>query len=208
MHGRSALLLVGVAFVSLAAACSSSEAVTGSPEDLPTASVPDTELEATGPVYPVTQAALDAMPEAQAAAVADGTVTESEFERAILALVACLEESGVEVTDFSTKAGSWSIAYASVDEESLQEDAIYLDCYSTHVQDVESYYFAERQPSAEEDAVQHEVDRTFMIGCLQRAGVDVADDAGMEEINSVGIVQDEPAWARCALRMNELAGRF
>jgi len=195
LSGLARGVLGATALVLVAAACSGSE-VTPAP--------PTPQVEAEVPVYPVSPAALDAMPEVQAAAIADGTVTEAEFERAVLALVACLEGSGLEVTDFSTKPGSWSIAYASPSRDGLQEEAIYSQCYAAHVEDVEVYYFAERQPTAQEDAAQHEADRIAMVECLQSAGVDISDDANSDEVDRL---QDDPDWIPCYFRMQELAGR-
>jgi len=201
------VVLAGIAFVLVAAACSNAESVTSSLGAGSTTSALDTELESETPLYPVSPAALDAMPEAQAAAVADGTVTEAEFERAVLALVACLEGSGLEVTDFSTKPGSWSIAYASPSEDSRQEEAIYSECYIAHVEDIESYYLAERQPTAAEDAAQHETDRIAMIECLQAAGVDISDDADEDQVRRVGKLEGAAAYGRCFAEVKERAGK-
>lgn len=171
---RLSMLLGAVLPLVMLAACTTTDAANGS-------SIPQ-----------ITPALLAAMPEAQAQILEDGSVDDSEFERAILGLVACLEATGFVVTDVSIDSTGWSLGYQSAFDDPAKDDAAYDICYTADVEHVEAYYLAERQPSAEE----RERERTGMIDCLHDAGIEVRDDADWGEIQSA-IPQDAASWVRC-----------
>ncbi len=142
---------------------------------------------------PISPALLAELPESQAQILADGAVSDSEFEQALLGLVACLGNSGLDVTELDIGPTEWSLAYRSGFDDPTKDEAAYGTCYETHVEHVEAHYLADRQPTAEE----REATRTAMIECLREANIEVHDDADWGEIDSTSS-KDYDGWLRCA----------
>ncbi len=132
------------------------------------------------------------LPPFQEAILHDGAVTSAEFESAVLATIACLEERGVVIVEFEIRGGGWSLAYESGPEDSTAADQIYEDCYEERLVFVEEGYLAGFDPPPE--AI--EAGRRAMVECLQEAGVDISDDATSTDIRAV-VDSDAATWFAC-----------
>ncbi len=147
---------------------------------------------------PIAPQALQGISPFQARILEDGVVGPEEWESAVLAMVACLEDRGVPVEDFEIRGGGWSIAYASVDEHDAGGDRIYDDCYQERLSAVEPYYLASFDPPAE--AI--EAGRRAMVECLQREGIEISDDAAESDFQSV-LDTDPGVWFMCRQEESE-----
>ena len=167
--------LIGVAGMLVLAACVGSSTAEG------------TEL---------TDAQLATMPASQQKILEDRRVTDAEFEGAVLALVSCLEDSGIQVVEFDTRPSGWSIAYGTPGGDTEVDTAVYERCYDESLSYVEQYYLAEREPTEQEKAKE----RAGMVDCLREAGLDIRDDAEWFEIQDLATV-DSQSYVRCLERV-------
>lgn len=144
----------------------------------------------------LTDAQIAALPEVQRRILADRQVTDAEFEEAVLAMVACLEESGIRVVEFDTRPAGWSIAYGAPGGDPQVESAVYDDCYDRSLAAVEPFYLAERGPTERERIEE----RTQFAACMREAGLDVREDAEWSELQELATV-DPQSYVQCMDRV-------
>ena len=104
----------------------------------------------------------------QQAALADGRVTEAEYERAVLETAQCMRDNGAESTTFRE---GWRIRLQGPGVDSLDAakdwGAINLRCFEQHSDDVEAVWMLQHQPSQQE----RDAARAALTVCLRAAGV-------------------------------------
>ena len=134
----------------------------------------------------------------QSEAIADGVITQAEYEKAVFATVQCLIDAGVRIVGepaYDEETGtrlSFEWDGGPTMEESLKTNELYFECKRTHSGAVESLWAAQNEPSeAELNAA-----RKALGDCLRIAGVPgVPPNPSSEDF--VPFIQ-HPAFEGCA----------
>ncbi len=104
----------------------------------------------------------------------DGFVSDAEWESAVLALIACMDEGGVRTVDYDTDPGGWSFAYTeAVPDSGVDVESVYADCYSGYVEGVEPVFLAQTGLTPREQ----ELVRVAIVACIRSEGIEIPDDA-------------------------------
>ena len=119
--------------------------------------------------------------EAQAPYLADGEVTPAEREAAFLAMVACMKERGVEVTDYELQPRGGESIFVASDLPEEAEDRVVRECRQEYYLAVAAVYARQHGPTAEEEA--REAKR--IAECMRERGVDVPDGLTFLEMNDI-----------------------
>jgi len=90
-------------------------------------------------IPPIAPSLLAAMPEVQAGILADESVSRSEFERAVLGLVSCLESSGLEVMNVDVDETGWLLGYKSGFDDPARDDADWGEIQAATPQDFHAW---------------------------------------------------------------------
>jgi len=180
------VVVVGVVLI-VAAACTRTDGTT--PPDLEfqrqIQAARDRELSA---------ALTDAPPE-QKEILRDGVVTFDEYERAVLATIACLRDAGVEVIDIRPSDDGTSIdfTYGGVPDEGADAlEEVFNRCWDRHVSYVADLYSIQnaRSPSETAEHVRQ------AARCMRAAGMEVPPEVSYQGLFDLVPSDPEPA-LRC-----------
>ncbi len=156
-------------------------------------------------ISPADQAILSASSSAQvAAALADGVVTDDEYQAAVKATRECLSGAGIALGDPTTTAdGSVMYEYggASAPDQHAQENASYDSCYQQNQRSIDVARSFREPPSPESI----EKSRVAFIACINAGGTSalavppttpMAPDTTTKQIFSMD--SSVAAWRECA----------
>ncbi len=116
--------------------------------------------------------------------LADGKVSRSEYERAFDAAVSCMRQQGLEVAGPHPVMGDRYLLYTVRDAPG--SDSIQATCDDEYLDFVRQVWTYQQTPTGEEaDRI-----RVEYVRCLQAQGLDVPDDATLDEID--GVALDHP----------------
>jgi hypothetical protein len=121
--------------------------------------------------------------EEQRPAIADGVVTATEYETAMLALAQCMTANGLAFyeephwDDSGSRIAFQYVGGASRDEAAASS-AIYESCRRQFSQEIEQIWQAQTTPSEQ----QLQQARAALGKCLQDAGFDLPDDPTSQEL--------------------------
>ncbi|HDL42290.1 MAG TPA: hypothetical protein ENG98_04675 [Actinobacteria bacterium] len=139
--------------------------------------------------------------------LSDGEVTIDELEKAVLATVQCMGESGVPVTDFEfdSESGEWGMSVAAGEvprtEAELEAlDAIESRCMNEYSIAVGSVFGFQNQPTPEE--LSAELARTAQ--CMREKGFEVPEGATREVMQDL-VGADRRIYGECRQSAQEQA---
>ncbi len=126
--------------------------------------------------------------EAQAPYLADGEVTPAEREAAFLAMVACMEDRGVEVTDYELQPRGGESIFVTSDLPEEAEDRIVRECRQEYYLAVAAVYARQHEPS-EREVAQH-LDRA--AECMRSRGLPIPAELpkGVPEYEAFAFLAD------------------
>lgn len=147
-----------------------------------------------------------ALPDAltfQSDILADGEVTFVEYERSVLATLACAESAGLEITGPILEADGYTYTYGyrgiDGDGNLLSDSVVFArfdPCYARYGELVDSVWFAQNVSSFR-DAPQELKDA--YVACFEEYGVVIARDAHITEFYRM--FQEVPAVEQCSDRV-------
>ena len=121
--------------------------------------------------------------EFQRTIVEDGTVDRSEYERAVLATIGCLEDSGVWVSDPaydpSTEVYSFDFGGAENDQEAELMEATYDRCYKQYQDLVDEVWAIQHAPTQQEEQAFY----GRILRCVAELGYDIDTDPTTDNLN-------------------------
>ena len=110
--------------------------------------------------------------EAQAPYLADGEVTQAEREAAFLAMVACMKDRGVEVTDYELQPRGGESIFVTSDLPEEAEDRVVRECRQEYYLAVAAVYARQHGPTLREIA--EHLERA--ADCMRSRGFSVPND--------------------------------
>lgn len=118
------------------------------------------------------------VPEPQREILADGTVTEVEYERAVLAMLQCLADNGVQHTAPVWVQGR-DRATLTFEMSSSGSDTVgvYDTCFVEYQREVEVAWVLQHAPSE----VERQARRAVVVQCMNERGYPIVDLAQMDE---------------------------
>lgn len=149
---------------------------------------------------------LGAADPSQATVLEDGVVTWAEHEAAIRQTADCLANAGVRV-ELQPAAGrkptglGFSVANL---EDGTSAEARLAECKAKHLNDIESVWVTQSQPSPPEFAQS----RSWFVACMQGRGLQTVGDREAQLLAWARSTEPDiiVAWARCASEQNAIFG--
>ena len=134
----------------------------------------------------------------------DGQLSFAEYEQAVLAALACMEEAGLDVEGPYPRSGDERFLDFRFGGEALAGEGPEAhagrvhetghSCMSDYLADVSRVWQAQHLLTPE----QREEQRGLVIQCLQDAGIEISTDAALEEVyQAAGEHHEDPAVTRC-----------
>ncbi len=137
---------------------------------------------------------LEDVPTFQRVILEDGEVTPAEYEKAVLATMACVADAGYDVVPprLDEQTGALYFFYESVvDDDGIDlADQEYEGCYDEYQERVDTLYFF----NAARVVDQRDISLEDIAQCLRAAGIeDVPDVPSAEYISEVAASFGQPA---------------
>lgn len=126
---------------------------------------------------------LEDASEFQRELIEDGIITFADYERAVYATVACLEERGVDVVEGPELTGRnvYQFTYAADDRE--QGPVVYWECYEEHQVVIDRVWAGTGQENPTEEELEEA--RAALEACLRGAGIDLPGGASSADFAAV-----------------------
>jgi len=141
----------------------------------------NTDVDATTGLSPEIDRLIDQeATEAQRIYLEDGVVSPAEREAAFLAMVTCLNDNGVEVTDYTLRNDGETIQTTSDLEDDVEEQIV-KECRAEEYQVVAIVFREQNAPSAQDETewLQQAAD------CMREQGVEPPDNATLDDLLAV-----------------------
>lgn len=123
---------------------------------------------------------VDEATDAQKPYLEDGVVTPAEREAAFLAMKACMEDNGVEITDYTLRDDGETIQTAS-DLDDAAEERIVKDCRAEEYMVVAAVFREQNAPSGQEEAeiIQLAAD------CMREQGLETPESPTLDDLLAI-----------------------
>lgn len=132
---------------------------------------------------PASQASGPALPPSQVDALADGVVEAHELERAVFAMMTCLDDRGIPHTDPVLNSSGyvplWDYEIGPISEQdNVRLSAEADDCWAKELREVQDQWTAQYGPTAEEQLRREQV----VVDCANERGIPVGDFQAFMEV--------------------------